>query len=219
MAKACVRRDIETYQQFLSSNLLLRQLDLYVEKLRHNARYKAAIEQVLQSGASGAEYLQGLLRLKNDPIISLYIDAAASFDEDRIRKENTAEGEEDDLEALSWLDTLVDTAEGDVERVVSLLVEAQREEGISNFIKWYWGVGGMKKPQGVLRGNMLSRKSWRYAPTNDLLAVFVQLAAARLSMPSNKEDIQGVQPIRLQEFLQFLEGVFWHTGRPTASSI
>jgi len=32
MAKACVRRDIETYQQFLSSNLLLRQLDLYVRE-------------------------------------------------------------------------------------------------------------------------------------------------------------------------------------------
>src|SRR6266702_2511566 len=91
MAKACVRRDIETYQQFLSSNLLLRQLDLYMEKLRHNTRYKTAVEQVLQPGISGAEYLQGLLRLKNDSVIGLSIDAAASFDEDRIRKENTRE--------------------------------------------------------------------------------------------------------------------------------
>jgi len=209
MAKACVRRDIETYQQFLSSNLLLRQLDLYMEKLRHNTRYKTAVEQVLQPGISGAEYLQGLLRLKNDSVIGLSIDAAASFDEDRIRKENTSEGEEDDPEALHWLDAIVDTAEGNVERVVNLLVESQRENAIQHFIQWYWGVGGMKKSQGVLRGSVLSRKSWRYAPTNDLLAVFVQLAAARPSTPDNKEGKdEGVQPIHLQEFLKFLEERF-----------
>ncbi len=206
MAKACVRRDIEGYQQFLSSNLLLRQLDLYVEKLRRNVRYRPAIEKVLRPEVSGAEYLQGLLWLKDDPAISLSIDALASFDEDRIRKENTSEGEEDDLEALRWLDALMDTAEGNVERVVNLLVEGQRENAIHHFIQWYWGVGGMKKPQGVLRGSILSRKSWRYAPTNDLLAVFVQLAAARLSASDEKD--QQVQPVRLQEFLQFLEKRF-----------
>src|SRR5712692_8141541 len=76
-------------------------------------------------------------------------------------------------------------------------------------MQWYWGVGGMKKPQGVLRGSVLSRKSWRYAPTNDLLAVFVQLAAARLSAPRNQErEEQEVQPIHLQEFLKFLEEHF-----------
>ena len=134
MAKACVRRDIETYQQFLSSNLLLRQLDLYVEQLRRNIRYKATIEQVLQPRVSGAEYLQGLLQLKNDPVISLSINAAASFDEDRIRKENTGEGEEDDPEALNWLDAIVDTAEDEVERLVNLLAESQKENAIQHLI-------------------------------------------------------------------------------------
>src|SRR6266566_6054482 len=67
MAKACVQRDIETYQQFLWSNLLLRQLDLYVEKLKRNPRYRLHIEDVLQPGISGGEYLQGLLRLRSDP--------------------------------------------------------------------------------------------------------------------------------------------------------
>ncbi len=75
MAKACVRRDIETYQQFLSSNLLLRQLDIYAGKLRRNARCRPIIEEVLRPGLSGTEYLQGLLWLKNDPVISLSIDA------------------------------------------------------------------------------------------------------------------------------------------------
>lgn len=209
MAKACVRRDIETYQQFLASNLLLRQLDIYVVKLKRNPRYSPVIEDVLRPGISGAEYLQGLLWLKNDPALNLSIDAAASFDEDRIRKVNTDEGEDDDPEALRWLDTIVDTAESNIERVVSLLVEGQKGNAIEHFVKWYWGVGGMKKPQGVLRGITLSRKSWCYAPTNDLLAMFVQLAAARLSAPHTQDSRdQELQPIRLQEFLQFLEQRF-----------
>jgi len=209
MAKACVRRDIETYQQFLSSNLLLRQLDLYVERLRRNARYRSTIENVLPPGLSGANFLQGLLWLRNDSVVGRDIAASARNDEDEIRRMNTNEGEEGDPEALRWLDAIVDAAEDDVERVVSLLVEAQRENAVKHLIQWYWGVGGMKKSQGVLRGTTLSRKSWRYAPTNDLLAMFVQLAAARLSVPRNQEnEEQEMQPIRLQEFLQFLEKRF-----------
>jgi hypothetical protein len=206
MAKACVRRDIETYQQFLSSNLLLRQLDIYVENLKRNPRYKSTIEDVLRPGISGAEYLQGLLWLINDPAISLNIDAAASFDEDRIRRENTTEENDEDPESLRWLDAIVGTSDSSVERVVSLLVESQKGNAVEHFVRWYWGVGGMKKSQGVLRGTTLSRKSWRYAPTNDLLAVFVQLAAVRLSPPTNQDQVnQELQPIRLQDFLRFLE--------------
>src|SRR5581483_4750016 len=119
---------------------------------------------------SGAQFLQGLLFLRDDPIIGPSIDAVASFDEDRIRQENTNEGEEDNPDALNWLDVIVGSTEDDVERVVNLLVEGQREDGIKHFIQWYWGVGGMKKSQGVLRGSVNNRMSWRYAPTNDLLA-------------------------------------------------
>ena len=208
MARACVRRDVETYQQFLESNLLLRQLDLYVEKLKRNARSKSRIESVLVPGLSGAEYLQGLLLLRNDPVIGGDIAASARNDEDEIRRLNTHEDEEEDSESLNWFDGIVDNAEDDVERVVSLLIEAQRGEAVKNFIQWYWGVGGMKKPQGVLRGAATSRKSWRYAPTNDVLAVLVQLAAVRLGKPTNQESGESVQPIRLQEFLQFLEERF-----------
>ncbi len=164
---------------------------------------------MLHPGLSGAEYLQGLLWLKSDPVISLSIDAAASFDEDRIRKENANEAEADDPEALSWLDAIMGTAEDDVERVVNLLSEGQRANAIKHFTQWYWGVGGMKKPHGVLRGTTLSRKSWRYAPTNDVLAMFVQLAAIWLSPAQDRDSGEReLQPIRLQEFLQFLDQRF-----------
>ncbi|GHO73958.1 hypothetical protein KSD_17290 [Ktedonobacter sp. SOSP1-85] len=208
MAKACVRRDIETYQQFLESNLLLRQLNVYVEKLKRNPRKKAALEKVLSPTLTGAEYLQGLLLLRHDPEIRRDIAALASSEEDEIRQLNTQEGEEDDPEALSWLDAMIDTAEDEVERAITLLVEAQRGNAVKNIIQWYWSAGGLKKPQGILRGAPTNRKSWRYAPTNDVLAALVQLAAVRLGKPTKQENGESVQPIRLQEFLQFLEERF-----------
>ncbi|HCI80024.1 MAG TPA: hypothetical protein DHW02_10055, partial [Ktedonobacter sp.] len=210
MAKACVRRDIETYQRFLTSTLLLRQLDSYVDKLKRNPRYKVDVEKFLRQGElSGNHYLQSLLLLQNDSIIGLGIDALASLDEDRIRTENTHDGDEDDPDALRFLDAITGEAEGSVERVIALLVEGQKENAIKNLMQWHMGVGGLKKQDGLLRGSSTNRKSWRYAPTNNLLAVLVQLAAARQKTTTSQDgEHRDVQPIRLQDFLHFLEERF-----------
>lgn len=210
MAKACVRRDIETYQRFLTSTLLLRQLDSYVDKLKRNPRYKVSVEKFLQQEErSGSHYLQSLLLLRNDPEIGLAIDALASLDEDRIRAENTHEGDEDDPRALHFLDVIMEGSEGNVERVITLLTEGQKENSVGSFIKWYSGTGGIKKQDSVLRGIGTNRKSWRYAPTNNLLAVLVQLAAARQATTTSEDgERRDVQPIRLKDFLQFLEERF-----------
>jgi hypothetical protein len=90
---------------------------------------------------------------------------------------------------------------------------------------WFVGVGGLSKPHGVLRGTVRSRASWRYAPSNDLLAVLVQLAAARAMTDSPAEGERALEaheeghlsPIRLQEFLGFMRGRFGIVvGRPPA---
>lgn len=201
MAKICVRRDIEAYQQFLHSNILLRLLDSYVEPLSYNKQRKARIDTILEGSESGPFYLQGLLFLRDDPALSVNIDTRANADEERIREENELPddaGNVVDEEDLSWLDDITDVADTGVERIVNLLVEGQRDSALQHFVRWFSSVGGMKKTHGLLAGSTRSRASWCYTPSNDLLAVLVQVAAARLSS-------EGIQSIRLQEFLQFLE--------------
>ncbi len=202
MAKACVRRDVEAYQQYLPSLLHLRLLDRYIEQLSRNAQRRAKIDTVLEASTSGPLYLQRLLLLQQEPSIDIHIQAQSRTEEERIREQNELQDEEvgfqENEENLAWLDEITNMAETDFERVVNLLVEGQRDNALKNLISWYYGVGGMKKPHGVLRGSSTSRQSWRYAPANDLLAVLVQVAAARLSQ-------QGIRSIRLQEFLAFLE--------------
>ena len=209
MAKACVHRDVEAYQRFLSSNLLLRQLDHYVIELKRNARRRTEIERVLQPDLYGAHYLRELLLLQHNSSIGSSIEASARYDEDRIRQENSRSDEDEDLESLTWLDEITNTAESDVDRVVNLLVEGQREMAMGHFIQWYWGTGGMKKTHGVLSGSVPYRQTWQYAPTNDLLSVLVQLAAVRVTLGALPADnYKRLQPIRLQDFLAFLETRF-----------
>jgi hypothetical protein len=202
MARACVRRDVDAYQQYLPSILRFRLLDHYVELLIRNPQRRARVQSILDGETSGPLYLQRLLQLPDDPWLAAFIEAQASTDEERIREQNELSDEDvesrENEENLSWIDDIADTAETSLERVVNLLVEGQRDNAINHFVSWYYGVGGLKKSHGVLRGNTTSRQSWHYAPSNDLLAVFVQVAAARLSP-------QGMRPIRLQEFLAFLE--------------
>jgi hypothetical protein len=198
MAKECVRRDIEAYQQFLSSNLLLRLLDMHVVSL-YTPQRRMKIDTILAGSGSGPLYLQGLLLLRNDPEFSRDIEAEARINVREIRKENKVL--EDNMmneEDLNWLDDITDIADSDVERVVNLLAEGQQDSALKHYTSWFSSVGGLKKEHGLLAGTPKSRLSWRYAPSNDLLAVLVQVAAARLSK-------QGVESIRLQEFLQFLE--------------
>ncbi|HWS84591.1 MAG TPA: hypothetical protein VN207_10070 [Ktedonobacteraceae bacterium] len=199
MSRACVRRDIEAHQQFLWSNLLLRQLDIYMSKQRNNPRRQLDIEKVLPSDVTGARYLQGLLLLQNDPKIGVHLEAAAQLDEERIRVANMENEEGENVEAVRWLDTFARTGETDVERVVNLLAEGQREDALKHFIQWFYGVGGIKKQHGILRGITTHRQTWRYAPENDLLAVLVQVTAARLSLSGQ------LRSIKLQEFLGFLK--------------
>ncbi len=171
MAKVCVRRDIEAYQQFLYSNLHLRLLDSYVVSLRRNAQRRMKIDSILEGSESGPTYLQGLLFLRGDSALTVDLNAQARVDEERIREENELPddaGNVVDEEELSWLDDITDVTDPDIERVVNLLVEGQRDSALKHFVSWYWSVGGMKKTHGLLAGSVRTRSSWRYAPSNDL---------------------------------------------------
>ncbi|MBX5450006.1 MAG: hypothetical protein IRZ24_08055, partial [Thermogemmatispora sp.] len=210
MAHACVRRDIEAYQSFLPANLLLRQLHSYVGQLKRNLRRQALIESELGGETSGPHYLQRLLRLRNLPALQADLEAQARQDIDRIFEENRDPEDPTSTLATRPLEELLASAESDLGGLVRLLTEGQRD-ATQNFVRWYWSSGGLTRAEGLLRGQLKYRSSWQYAPTNDLLAVLVQLAAARLSNNRhghNGEEQAGLMSIRLQDFLRFLDERF-----------
>ena len=214
MARESVSRDIEAYQQFFTSNLVLRQLDSYISSLRlPGRRWQALVENELNGIETGPLYLQKLLLLQNHPRLGMQIETSAMQDVDEIRDFNrqAKDGQERDgqEEDLSWLDTIANSGETELERVVALLGEAQRSNGLQHYLKWFWNVSGSEHPFSLIEGRRNYRSSWKYAPTNELLSVLVQLAATCIgSGDGQSEGEKEVGTIRLQDFLDFLESRF-----------
>jgi hypothetical protein len=205
MATACVRRDLDAYGQFLKSVITLRLLDRYAEKLARNPRVSSRVEDLLSSSRdSSPDYLQNLLVMANDTSLAPNIDALAGQDEEAIRMANQQAAVDEEEEDLSWLDALLPDGLAPLERVATLLVEAQKR-ALLNYGNWYWGSGGLLKPHGVLSGTLKGRRAWRYQPSNDLLAVLVQLSSIR---PQERIEDHRPRPIRLRDFLMFLSDRF-----------
>ncbi|MFV9507123.1 MAG: methylation-associated defense system protein MAD7 [Oscillochloridaceae bacterium umkhey_bin13] len=205
MAAECVRRDIETFQQFFNSMLQLRWLDRQVSELKGSASSKKQIAELLQGHTSGATYLQIMLQMRNNPDLRPDLNAAARAAIRSIREATLPEQSGGSLEELQWLDEIIASAETDIDQLILLLEEGQRQSVLKNYMGWIIGVGGMGKAYGLIAGVPRQRRTWRYAPGNDLLSLFVQLATAH-AIPQNQRGA-GATPreIRLQEFLLFLE--------------
>jgi hypothetical protein len=79
---------------------------------------------------------------------------------------------------------------GELGKLLDVLAYVNEDKAVRNAAGWYRSVAGLDKPYGLLRGTSNSRRSWRYAPGEELLhalllAVFVDPAgrSARSEMP------------------------------------
>jgi hypothetical protein len=205
MAAECVRRDVETFQQFFRSMLLLRWLDKQVAQLKTSARTKARIAQLLHHNPTGAEYLQAILQMRNDSQLQFSFEAAAQSAITSIRIATLPEQSDRTSEELQWLDEIIASADNDIDQLILLLEEGQRQKVVSNYMGWIFGSGGMGKTYGLISGVSRQRRSWRYAPGNDLLLLLVQLATAHNIPKDQRGSSTAPREIRLQEFLIFLE--------------
>jgi len=205
MAAECVRRDVETFQQFFRSMLQLRWLDRQVTQLRKGARTRIRVEQLLQHPPSGAEYLQIMLQMRDDEQLRFSFEAAAQNAITSIREATLPEQNDDTIEEQQWLDEIIASAETDIDQLVLLLEEGQRQNTLNNYMGWIVGAGSMGKPYGLISGVSRRRRSWRYAPGNDLLSLFVQLATAHAIPHDQRGTDAPPSKIRLLEFLAFLE--------------
>jgi len=125
----------------------------------------------------------------------------ASLREHR-RVESYAEGRIDDLVAEAAESEAVTDTEmeflrqtqgghgSELSKLLDILQFVNQTRATRNAVNWYWSVGGLQKPYGMLDGSLRSRRSWRYAPSDELitallLAVFVRPDGAtyRPSMP------------------------------------
>jgi hypothetical protein len=213
MANDCVRRDVETYQRFVASNILLKQLQGYAIELRRTPSRAARIAEILGGATDGTRYLKGLLLLMQDDEIGPQIQHLATGDEDAIRREYQQEDGSEDSADLERLEEIARGSDSPLGRLIAILTHAQSDKATDNYMQWFSTIGGLRKSYGILASNTSSRTSWRYAPDNEILAVLVQMAAIEKESDGHADSAKAgqwshPQAIRLREFLDYLERRF-----------
>lgn len=116
--------------------------------------------------------------------------------------ENAANSEA--MEQLKQLIALHGPTEREVQALVALLAESQRERAMQARVLWYRYSGGLSRSYGILSGNPTGRRNWRYAMSDELLATLVRVAM--IETPTGDFNSVSVRSsLRLHDFLAFLE--------------
>lgn len=193
LARICVERDLEELRAYFESVILLRTIDRFVQS---QAKLKKSIEKL-----STIDYLQSLLSLQNNPDIL----ADAHAEVCSIKKESldlATETEKEELE--KWFEEKELVSKNPLDFNVALLSEAQGKKAVESYVMWYWSVGGLRKPFGLLVGNFQGKRNWRYSMSDDLLATLVHLAMVE-DISANLTSAKIKKRLRLIDFLHFLE--------------
>ena len=207
LARACVDRHLEELRRFLTSSMRLRTIYRFVSTMPE-------ITSWLYGHPTPAQ-LKFLTELAADPAVQ----ARAHVEVEQILHESStgAQGETERDEVAAFVDEVLRSTAGDaVDAAVRLLVSAQEKQAVTNMVSWYWSVGGIRQPFGLLAGNLRGRRNWRYAMSDDLLAALVRLAMIDGEGRAYGEELLRDR-LRLRDFLTFLEdryGIL--VGRPPA---
>lgn len=190
IARQCTSKDIQELSNFLKSNLLLRTLDLITA---NNPRLK--IDSV---SFNPQEYLLKLLEKKND----IYVQASADLIIETIKRTNLEGNESDNNNILiDFFGRCDNQNTNSVDRLVSILEQAQRNSAGKRILTWFRDVGGVTKKFGIIKGSINNRNTWAYVMSNDLLWALVHLA----TISPDDETQDSPERIRLIDFLEFLK--------------
>ncbi|MCW3842861.1 hypothetical protein ONA70_22430 [Micromonospora yasonensis] len=167
LARRCVQRDIEIMRGFLPDRLLLRSLREAMPTLRQRGQQIRSLPLPESLAAMAGE--------RDNPLITAYATIKMQAIEEETRA--SASGTEDDLELIESVmnsDTL-----SSIEQLAALLMEGSAGKGLENQIRWFWSTGGIQKPYGLLAGTLRARRTWRYAPSDDLMFALLLVCFTR----------------------------------------
>lgn len=172
LARLCVQRDLDVLRGFFPDRLKLRSIREAIEVLGQEGR---AIKDL-----PAPDRFAALAEQAEHPMISSF----ATMQLGRIETETRASPASTD-EDLEYLDSIRSSAATPMDQLTTVLTEGLRKRGFENQVKWFWSTGGIAKPYGLLDGTLRSRRSWRYAPSDELLfclllTVFIEAGGERV---------------------------------------
>lgn len=163
LAKACVQRDMAITRQFFWDRVFLLQLSTAPD-----LRRKLADDSIAPS-----ERLLHLVKSQDETKVISHLEFLLS----RVIQENERSEDEETAEFLAMIDQ---DSRHISRRLTDVMVEGLKpKRGFENANKWFWSTGGIKTDLGILGGNLKSRESWVYAPSDKLLAAMLAVMFIR----------------------------------------
>jgi hypothetical protein len=197
VAAACVTRDVEELRLFFASAMRLKAVDRLIQATPDLTRRVAEL--------STPEYLASLVTLAFEDHVQIAAGLELTSIESETKEANATDAASVDIEGF-FREIRDRYSRDQVEALTQVIVQAQQKKAVENYVRWFYSSGGLRKPFGILAGNIRGKRAWRYVMSDDLLMTLTQLAL--LEDPSRTLTPQIRPRIRLSEFLDFLETRF-----------
>jgi hypothetical protein len=201
MSRRCIERDLDRVRQAFRDRMTF----VVVE----NALSRVPDEMARIKALPRPDELVALAELKDHRRLENY--AGGRLD-DLIAEAPEAGASEAEIEFLTRIQT---SDSSELDKLLDVLDYVNQTKATKNSVDWYASVGGIKKPYGILQGSKPHRRSWRYAPSDELLqalllAVFVdpktRTTHARLSLRTVLDALHERFGILIDRPPAFLDG-------------
>lgn len=155
LSRMSVQRDLEVMRTFFGDRLLLRSLSDAVQMLDPSPAL----------GSSADSRLAELARLKDEPEMQMALRMLIKEIEGRMDADDEGRAFIAELRESQGLKA--------ADQLAAILVEGLRKRGLENQVKWFHSTGGIKKSYGLLKGELRSRSTWRYALSDESLVALL----------------------------------------------
>jgi hypothetical protein len=168
LTRRCVERDLDRVRLAFRDRMTFVVLE--------NALTRMAAERERRTSLRRPEQLEQLASLRQHRSVENYAGGRV----DDIVAEPGPDATELEREFLARTQGSNDT---ELDKLLNILEHVNLNKATVNAVSWFRSVGGLEKPYGLLEGVLRSRRSWRYAPSDELLtalllAVFVRADGA-----------------------------------------
>jgi hypothetical protein len=165
MARRCVERDLDRVRLAFRDRMTFVVVDQALSRIPDELERRGSLTR--------PEQLAQLASLRSHRRVESY--AEGRLDDILAEAQGHEEVTDPEREFLSATQSR-DTDE--LSKLLDVMEYVNQSRATKNAVAWYWSVGGLDKPYGLLKGSNRSRRSWRYAPGEELLnalllAVFV----------------------------------------------
>lgn len=170
LSRLCVERDLNQIRLTFRDRMTLMIVEQAIQRIPDERERREAL--------SDPDKLAQLAELREHDVIEMFA-MSQLYDIAAINQRSAEHITEDEAD---FLDGTQHSDKSELNKLLDVLEFVNQDRATANAVGWFRSVGGLRKPYGILTGSSNSRRSWRYAPTDELLQILLMTVFVRSDM-------------------------------------